>query len=150
MPNIRVMHVGLGPIGAAILGQIASRPGFKIVGGVDIDPAKLGRDLGDVAGLGKRIGLRVQDDAAKALKATKPDVVIHCTGSSIKKVLPEIETILKSKTPIVSTTEELAYPAYTHVRQARLIDTLAKKAKVAVLGTGVNPGFAMDALPIAL
>jgi hypothetical protein len=150
MPNIRVMHVGLGPIGAAILGQIASRPGFKIVGGVDIDPAKFDRDLGDVAGLSKRIGLRVQNDAAKALKAAKPDVVIHCTGSSIKKVLPELETILKSKTPIVSTTEELAYPAYTHVRQARLIDALAKKARVAVLGTGVNPGFAMDALPIAL
>ncbi len=150
MPNIRVLHVGLGPIGAAILGQIASRPGFKIVGGVDIDPAKFDRDLGDVAGLGKRVGLRVQNDVAKALKAAKPDVVIHCTGSSIKKVLPELETILKSKTPIVSTTEELAYPAYTHVRQARLIDALAKKAKVAVLGTGVNPGFAMDALPIAL
>jgi 2,4-diaminopentanoate dehydrogenase len=150
MPNIRVMHVGLGPIGAAILAQIAGRPGFKIVGGVDIDPAKLGRDLGDVAGLSRRIGLRVQNDAAKALKAAKPDVVIHCTGSSIKKVLPELETILKSKTAIVSTTEELAYPAYTHVRQARQIDALAKKARVAVLGTGVNPGFAMDALPIAL
>ena len=81
MPNIRVLHVGLGPIGAAILGQIASRPGFKIVGGVDIDPAKFGRDLGDVAGLRKRIGLRVQNDAAKALKAAKPDIVIHCTGS---------------------------------------------------------------------
>jgi 4-hydroxy-tetrahydrodipicolinate reductase len=58
--------------------------------------------------------------------------------------------ILKSKTPIVSTTEELSYPGYTHIRQARLIHAMAKKAKVAVLGTGVNPGFAMDALPIAL
>ncbi len=65
-------------------------------------------------------------------------------------MLPELETVLKSKTPIVSTTEELAYPSYTHIRQARQIDALAKKAKVAVLGTGVNPGFAMDALPIAL
>ena len=150
MPNIRVMHVGLGPIGAAVLRQIAARPGFKIVGAVDIDPAKIGRDLGDVAGLNRRVGLRVQDNVAKALKAAKPDIIVHCTGSSIKKVLPELEAILKSKTPIVSTTEELAYPAYTHIRQARQIDALAKKAKVAVLGTGVNPGFAMDALPISL
>src|SRR5437764_2635821 len=58
--------------------------------------------------------------------------------------------ILKSKTAIVSTTEELSYPGYTHIRQARTIHAMAKKAKVAVLGTGVNPGFAMDALPIAL
>src|SRR6185436_13333198 len=89
-------------------------------------------------------------DAAKALKAAKPDVVVHCTSSSIKTVMSQIETILKSKTPIVSTTEELTYPAYTHVRQARRIDALAKKAKVGVVATGVNPGFAMDALPIML
>src|SRR6266851_1780443 len=144
MSDIRVLHVGLGPIGAAILAQIAARPGFKIVGGVDIDPAMLGRDLADVAGLNRRLGLRVLNETAKA------DVVVHCTRSSIKKVLPELETVLKSKTPIVSTTEELAYPSYTHIRQARQIDALARKAKVAVLGTGVNPGFAMDALPIAL
>jgi 4-hydroxy-tetrahydrodipicolinate reductase len=150
MSHIRVMHFGLGPIGAAVLRQIAARPGFKIVGGIDIDPAKVGRDLGDVAGLKYRVGLRVHDNAAKALKAGKPDIVVHCTSSLIRTVLPELETILKSKTPVISTSEELAYPSYTHVRQARQIHALAKKAKVAILGTGVNPGFAMDVLPIIL
>ncbi len=150
MPNIRVMHFGLGPIGAAIVKQVAARPGFKIVGGIDIDPAKVGRDLGDVVGLPKRLGVKVSNDAGKAIKAAKPDVVMLCTASSIKKTMPQIETILKSKTPIVSTTEELSYPGYTHIRQARQIHAWAKKAKVGVLGTGVNPGFAMDALPIAL
>jgi 4-hydroxy-tetrahydrodipicolinate reductase len=150
MPNIRVMHFGLGPIGAAVAKQVASRPGFKIVGAIDIDPAKVGRDLGDIVGLSKRIGVKVSDDAARALKSAKADIVVLCTSSSIKKVMPQIEMILKSKTPIVSTTEELSYPGYTHIRQARLIHGMAKKAKVAVLGTGVNPGFAMDALPIAL
>ena len=150
MPNIKVMHFGLGPIGAAIVKQVAVRPGFKIVGAVDIDPAKVGRDVGDVVGLSKRIGAKVSADGAKAIKAAKPDVVMLCTSSSIKTVLPQIETVLKAKVPIVSTTEELSYPGYTHIRQARLIHALAKKAKVAVLGTGVNPGFAMDTLPIAL
>src|SRR5713226_77910 len=147
---IRVMHFGLGPIGAAVVKQVAARPGFRIVGGIDIDSAKVGRDLGDVVGLTKRIGVKVSGDAAKALKSAKPDIVVLCTSSSIKKVMPQIETILKSKTPIVSTTEELSYPGYTHIRQARQIHGMAKNAKVAVLGTGVNPGFAMDALPIAL
>jgi 2,4-diaminopentanoate dehydrogenase len=150
MPDIRVMHFGLGPIGAAIVKQVATRPGFKIVGAIDIDPAKVDRDLGDVVGLPRRLNVRVSADAAKALKKSKADVVVLCTSSSIKKVLPQIETVLKAKTPIVSTTEELSYPGYTHIRQARQIHALAKKAKVAVLGTGVNPGFAMDALPIAL
>jgi 2,4-diaminopentanoate dehydrogenase len=150
MPNIKVMHFGLGPIGAAIVKQVAQRPGFKIVGGIDIDPAKVGRDLGDVVGLPKRLGVKVSGDAAKALKSAKPDVVMLCTASSIKKVMPQIEAIAKSRTPIVSTTEELSYPGYTHIRQAKQIHAWAKKAKIAILGTGVNPGFAMDALPIAL
>ena len=147
---IRVMHVGLGPIGCAVARQIAERKAFKLVGGIDVDPVKIGRDLGEVAGLRRRLGLKIADDAARAIRAAKPDVVVLCTGSSVKAVLPQIEGILKLKKPIVSTTEELAYPGYTHVRQARRIDALAKKARVAVLGTGVNPGFAMDALPIAL
>jgi 4-hydroxy-tetrahydrodipicolinate reductase len=150
MPNIRVLHFGLGPIGAAIVTQVARRPGLKIVGGIDIDPAMIGRDLGEVVGLSKRLGVKVSGDAAKALRFAKPDVVMLCTASSIKKVMPQIETILKSKTAIVSTTEELSYPGYTHIRFARQIHAWAKKAKVAVLGTGVNPGFAMDALPIML
>ena len=144
------MHFGLGPIGAAIAKQVATRPGFKIVGAIDIDPAKVDRDLAEIVGLPRRLGVKVSPDAAKALKKAKPDIVVLCTSSSIKNVMPQIETILKSRTAIVSTTEELSYPGYTHIRQARRIHALAKKAKVAVLGTGVNPGFAMDALPIAL
>jgi 4-hydroxy-tetrahydrodipicolinate reductase len=150
MPDIRLLHVGLGPVGAAVVKQIKQRRGLKSVGAVDIDPSKAGRDLGDVAGLGKRLGVPISDNPVKALKAAKPDVVVLCTSSSLKEVMPQIEGILAAKRPIVSTTEELSYPGYTHVRYTRRIDKLAKKARVAVLGTGVNPGFVMDALPIML
>ena len=51
MPSIRVMHFGLGPVGAAIVKQMAGRTGFKSVGGIDIDPMKVGRDLGEAAHL---------------------------------------------------------------------------------------------------
>src|SRR5262245_8682953 len=103
MPSIRVTHFGLGPIGAAIVKQAAARAGFKVVGAIDIDPAKIGRDLGDVVGLGMRLGVKVSGDAVRTLKSSKPDVVVLCTSSSIVKVLPQIETILKSRTSIVST-----------------------------------------------
>src|SRR5918998_1137941 len=79
-----------------------------------------------------------------------PIRVVLCTSSSMKRVLGQIESILKLKVPIVSTTEELAYPTRGNMRYARVVHELAKKAKVAVLGTGVNPGFVMDALPIML
>ena len=147
---IKVLHFGLGPIGAGVVKQVASRKGFKIVGAVDIDPGKVGKDLGEVAGLGRSLKVKVSDDARKAIKASKPDVVVLCTNSSLKKILPQVETILRLKVPIVSTTEELAYPTKGNMRYARAIHQLAKKSKVAVLGTGVNPGFVMDALPITL
>jgi 4-hydroxy-tetrahydrodipicolinate reductase len=147
---IRVLFYGLGPIGAAVVRQVAARKGFQIVGAVDIDRAKVGLDLGDVIGLGKKLRIRVTNDPIGAIKAGKPDVAVLCTSSSLKKVMPQIEMVLKKKVAIVSTTEELSYPAGKNRALARKIDALAKKAKVAVLGTGVNPGFAMDALPITL
>jgi 4-hydroxy-tetrahydrodipicolinate reductase len=147
---IKVLHFGLGPIGAGVVKQVAARKGFKIVGAVDIDPGKVGRDLGEVAGVGRSLKIKVSGDARKAIKSSKPDVVVLCTNSSLKKILPQLETILRLRVPIVSTTEELAYPTKGNMRYARTIHQLARKAKVAVLGTGVNPGFAMDALPIML
>jgi len=84
------------------------------------------------------------------IRATKPDVAILCTSSSIARLVPQVAAIVKRRVPIVSTTEELAYPTRARRRFARQIDELAKKGRVAVLGTGVNPGFVMDALPIML
>jgi 4-hydroxy-tetrahydrodipicolinate reductase len=147
---LKVLHVGLGPIGAAVVRQVAERKGFRIVGAADIDPAKAGRDLGEVAGVGRTLRVKVSGDVRKAIKAAKPDVVVLCTSSSLKRVLPQMQEIIKLKVPIVSTTEELAYPTKANMKYARAIHQLASKAKVAVLGTGVNPGFVMDALPIAL
>jgi 4-hydroxy-tetrahydrodipicolinate reductase len=111
MTNIRVMHFGLGPIGCAVVQQIAARPGFKIVGAIDIDSAKIGRDLGDIVGLGARreSGRRRR----KALKSTKPDVVILCTTSSIG-VIPQIETILKSKVNDRLDDRRAVVSGYTH------------------------------------
>jgi len=147
---IRVIHFGLGPIGAGVVRQVAERKGLKIVGAVDIDPTKVGRDLGEVTGLGRKLKVSISDNPKKAIKAAQPDVAVLCTNSSLKKVMPQIEAILEMRVPIVSTTEELAYPTKGNMRYARAIHLMAKKYKVAVLGTGVNPGFAMDALPIML
>jgi len=147
---IKTLHIGLGPIGAGVVRQVASRKGFKIVGAVDIDPGKIGRDLGEVCSVGRKLRVKISGDIARTIRATRPDVAVLCTSSSLKRVVPEFEAVLKLKVPIVSTTEELSYPSKANLRYARAVHKLAKKSKVAVLGTGVNPGFVMDALPITL
>src|SRR5687767_6638058 len=148
--TIRVMLVGLGPIGAAVARQIVERKGYQLVGAVDIDKHKVGRDAGTVIEAGRSLRVKVTPDIGKTIKASKPDVVVLCTSSALKSVVGEFEQVLKHRVPIVTTTEEAAYPSRANRRLAKRIDEAAKKAKVAVLGTGVNPGFAMDALPIAL
>ena len=147
---IRVVQIGLGPIGAAVARQVASRKGFQLVGAIDIDPNKAGLDLGDVIELGRKLRVKVTTDIDQTLKATRPDVAVICTGSSLKAVMPQFEAVLKRRVAIVTTTEEAAYPGPSSRRLAKRLDEAARKAKVAVLATGVNPGFTMDALPIAL
>jgi 4-hydroxy-tetrahydrodipicolinate reductase len=148
---IRVVLVGLGPIGAAVAAQLERRrKAFQIVGAVDIDPSKIGGDAGEVLELGRRMRVKVTDRIGKTIRAAKPDVAVLCTGSTLKQVLPQFEEVLKQRVPIVTTTEQAAYAVRRNARLAKRLDQAARRAKVAVLGTGVNPGFVMDALPIAL
>ena len=149
MPT-KVVIMGLGPIGAGVARQLLSRSNFRVVAAVDIDPAKAGKDLAEVLGLAKKTGVKVAADVSAAIRKAKPQAAVLCTSSSLKKLWPQLESVLKLKLPIVSTTEELSYPWLSNRALARKIDAAAKKAKVAVVGTGVNPGFAMDALPITL
>jgi 4-hydroxy-tetrahydrodipicolinate reductase len=130
--------------------QVATRPGFKVAGAVDLDPAKIDRDLGRIVGLDRPLRVAISADLKKALARSRPDIVLLCTSSSLTHVWPQIEGILRARCSIVSTTEELAYPWRTNRRLANAIDRLARKFKAAVLGTGVNPGFVMDALPVML
>jgi len=149
MPT-RVMIMGLGPIGASVARQLLARRNFRIVAAVDIDPAKVDRDLGAVLGSPTRARVKVVADPSAAIRRARPQVAVLCTSSSLKAVWPQIREVLALKVPIVSTTEELSYPWFSNRGLARRIDAAARKAKVAVVGTGVNPGFAMDALPITL
>ena len=147
--RIRVILFGLGPIGSGIARLIASRPGLQIVGAVDLDPAKAGRDVGEVVGLGRQLGVPVSPDA-QSVPGTGADIVAHATGSYVKSVYPQLEMIVRAGLNIVSTCEELAEPWAQNPQLADELDQLARQHGVTVLGTGVNPGFMMDTLPLAL
>jgi len=119
--------------------------GLEFVGAVDIDPNKVGKDLGEVVG-GQKIGVRITDDSRKLLAKTKPDIVLHSTGSYLKSVKPQLLEIMRSGADIISTCEELAYPFLKNPIIAKELNSSALRYNVTLLGTGVNPGFVMDAL----
>ena len=96
------------------------------------------------------MGVVVSEDAEKTLSSVKADVAVHATSSFLKTVYPQIASIIEHGVNVVSTCEELAYPYIVDASLAASLDSLAKKHGVTVLGTGINPGFLMDTLPIAL
>jgi 4-hydroxy-tetrahydrodipicolinate reductase len=147
---IRVVTFGLGPMGASIARVAAARSDVQIVGGIDVDLAKVGRDVGDVIGLDRQLGPLVSADASATLRSTKPDVVIHATGSRLADVAPQLIQAIRAGASVVSTCEELSFPFEESSELAGEIDRLAQSHGVAVVGTGINPGFAMDTLPLAL
>jgi hypothetical protein len=146
--KIRVVHFGVGPIGAGIVRLAACKPGLEIVGAIDL--ANVVNDLGEVAGVGRRLQVPIGGDAAEVLRRTRPDVVLHATGSEVEKIFPQLEAVIRSGARVVSTCEELSYPFRTHPGPAAAIDRLAREHEVAVVGTGVNPGFLMDTWPLAM
>lgn len=144
---ITVAHYGVGPIGLGIA-AVALEQGYRITGAVDISPEKAGQDLGVLLGR-TAIGVQVTPDAGDAL-ATRPRVVLHSTQSRLAQVTSQILACVEAGACVVSTCEELAFPWYHHPAEAARIEEAARASGVTVVGAGVNPGYAMDLLPIVL
>ncbi|MDX1939552.1 MAG: hypothetical protein SFU99_03325 [Saprospiraceae bacterium] len=149
MQDIKIIQIGLGPLGIKIANFIKERKGLLTVAAVDKDPNLIGKDLGLICG-GDASGILIQSELNQAVAKEKPDIAVLTTVSDMQRITPQIEEIVALGIPVVSTCEELCYPWETAPLLVKRIDEAAKQNNVAVVGTGVNPGFLMDALPTFL
>jgi hypothetical protein len=148
--KIRAIQFGVGPIGASTARLMREKQAIEICGAIDSDPAKAGRDLGEVIGASDAPwGVKISADAREVLEQNA-DVVVHTTSSSLPKVMDQLLACLEAESCVVSTCEELSYPYRTHPELSAKLDAAAKEFGVALVGTGVNPGFVMDKLVITL
>ena len=148
--KIRVIQYGIGPIGASIVKLLREKDTVEIVGAIDSDPGKVGKDLGEVVGATDAPwGVRISGDAKGTLEQSA-DIVMHTTSSSLVKVMDQLLACMDVGSCVVSTCEELSYPYRTHPELAARLDKAAKESGVALVGTGVNPGFVMDKLVVTL
>jgi 4-hydroxy-tetrahydrodipicolinate reductase len=76
--------------------------------------------------------------------------MLHATSSALAKVAEQLAQVARAGAHVVSTCEELAYPWTAQPQLAAELDAAARRAGITLLGTGVNPGYAMDALPLML
>ena len=150
MKTLRAIQYGMGPIGCQCVRQMAQRTGLEVVGAIDIDPAKIGQDVGEIAGVGRPLGCTVTADAAALFAAAKPDIIVHTTSSSLAAIKGQLSDIVSAGLNVVTTCEEAAFPTLQNPDIAKELDALARQHGATILGTGINPGFAMDAIAIAL
>jgi 4-hydroxy-tetrahydrodipicolinate reductase len=146
---MKVAQIGLGLIGTTITRLLAQRPDWQIVAAVDTDPAKQGRDVGEIAGLPQDIGIRVSHQLSDLHKYAI-DVALLTTVSTFPDVLPTLEKLIQANINVVASTEELFFPYYRYAAQAKALDNLAIQHNVSILGTGISPGFIMDTLVLLL
>ncbi len=148
--KLKVALYGIGAVGSLIAKFLLEKEGLEVIGAIDIAKDKVGRDLGLVSGLERKLGIKVSDNVDTVLSRADADIAIHATSSYLKDTYPQIVSIVKHDVNVVSTCEELSYPYVTEPEIAEKLDALAKKHDVTVLGTGINPGFLMDTLVITL
>ena len=149
LENIKIVQIGLGPLGIKVAQFIGERKGLITVAAVDKNPELLGKDLGLHCGRATS-GVKIYGSLEEVVKTAKPDVAVLTTVSDMERITPQVEEILGFGIPIVSTCEELSHPWDCAPTLSKRIDEAAKANGVAVVATGVNPGFLMDALPTFL
>jgi 4-hydroxy-tetrahydrodipicolinate reductase len=146
--RLRVLPVGLGPIGLATVRLALSRRSLQVVGAVDLDPAKVGRDLAALLELPEPTGVAVTGDLDEALARLRPDAVLLCTSSFLPAVREDLLRCARAGVSVVSSCEELLLPELQHPALAAEIDAAAREGGATILGTGVNPGFVLDFVPV--
>ena len=147
---IRVIQYGLGAIGRSAARLAISRPGIELVGAVDRDPKLAGKDLAEVLGLDRKLGVAITDKPVLLFAQTRADAVIHCTTSSFVEAYDQLTEIVRAGLHCVTSCEEALFPYYRHKELAGKLGDLCIQKSAAVVGTGVNPGLVMDTLALLL
>ncbi|MBI2513502.1 MAG: dihydrodipicolinate reductase [Opitutae bacterium] len=150
MKRIKVAQFGLGPIGVESLRFAAQQPWLEVVGAVDNDPAKVGRPLTEITGLGQLDGLRVARDLDALFREAPPEVILHTASSSAAATLAQMRPALEFGVSVATTCEQMIFPALKEPALVKEFDALCRHTGARVVAAGVNPGFVMDVLPIAL
>ncbi len=148
--TIRVAVLGTGQMGCGIIRLVLEKEGLELVGACGRRRERAGQDLGRAIGLDRELGIRLGADVAAMVDTARPQVAIQATCSRLSDALGEIETLVGRGVHVISIAEEMAFPAAASPAIAKRLHRLALDHRVAVLGTGINPGFVLDFLVAVL
>lgn len=151
METVKVLIWGYGAMGKGIADMILSKEGFQIVGVCDNNPKLVGNNYTNyLSNQTVDETVFISEDIDYIIANNKIDIAIIATDSYTEKAYEKIYKIVTKGINVISTAEEMAFPEVQQPAISKRIDTHAKNNQVSVLGTGINPGFVMDYLAIAL
>ena len=150
--NVKVAIWGFGAMGSGMAKMLLTKKGVDIVGVCDRNAARVGKSIFELLGVdrGNRPDVIVTADIDAVISEKSCDVMLTATDSFTEKAFPRIKHVLEKKINVISTAEEMAYPAAQNPELAAELDKIAKENGVTVLGTGINPGLIMDLLVVVL
>lgn len=148
--KFKVIQVGLGPMGRIIARLFLERKNINLKAVIDIDPELKGINLSNLLNVEEGKDIIVESDLKAALSTGNVDIVFIATTSSLEKVAPLIKLAVKSCSNVISICEELSFPFQYYPKLSKELDLLAKSKNVTIVGTGINPGYLMDLLPIVI
>jgi hypothetical protein len=146
--DIRIIVYGVGAMGSNMVRLLQNKPPARVVSAIDHDPAKIGRDVGEVSGLEKNLSVEVGFPPETVLDRIEADLVLHTTTAFLDEAFDQIMALLDRGLNVITICQELFFPIGKNVSRAKDIDRKAREKGVRITAVGINPGFVMDLLPI--
>ena len=134
--KVRVVQFGTGKMAVYTMRYVFEKGG-EVVGAIDINPAVIGKDIGEVMGCeNKGVTVTALEQAEEMLKTTKPDVCIVETMSLLEDVKDALLLCAKLGINAITTCEEAFFPWNSNPNVTKQIDELAKQTGCTITGSG--------------
>ncbi|RSN51404.1 NAD(P)H-dependent amine dehydrogenase family protein [Actinomadura sp. WAC 06369] len=143
---------GTGNVGRLALRAVEAHPALKLTGVIVHDPGKVGRDAGDLGGLGRDLGVAATDDAGAVLDG-RPGAVVYAASGDVRPddALDDILRAIRAGAVVVTPALYALYDqrgAPAEMREAVL--AAVAEGGGSLLVSGVDPGWGNDVLPLMI